>query len=255
MRDDSVSIETELNADLLRTASYYDRMATMYDAQVDGVPDNRAIRNAFRSRVAMLAGPGGTILDFGCGTGTDAAWYADQGHRVIAYDISSAMLGVLRVRCAEAIAQGTIIPVIPGDFRDLELTLQRASPVDAIAANFAVLNHVDDLAPLLASLSSHLTPGASLVAALLNPWYRADMKQRWWWRGLVGSLRTGAITLHGDVTTYRHFVRTIQRILPSTLTLVEAARCDASGWESFRRAIPGVMLGEQFLFIVLRRTP
>ncbi len=255
MRDDSVSTETELTADLLRTASYYDRMATMYDAQVDGVPDNRAIRNAFRSRVATLAGSGGTILDFGCGTGTDAAWYAGQGHRVIAYDISPAMLDVLRVRCAEAIAQGTIIPVIAGDVRGLELTLQQSPPLDAIAANFAVLNHVDDLAPLLASLSSHLTPGASLVAALLNPWYRADMKQRWWWRGLLGSLRTGAITLRGDVTTYRHFVRTILRMLPSPLTLVEKARCDASGWKLLGRGIPGAALGEQFLFIVLRRNP
>jgi SAM-dependent methyltransferase len=203
----------------------------------------------------MLAGAEGTILDFGCGTGTDVAWYAEHGYRTVAYDISSAMLGILRVRCAEAIAEGAVIPVVPGDFSDLEATLQKMPPLAAIAGDFAVLNHVEDLAPLFASLSHYLAPGAPLIASVLNPWYRGDMRQGWWWRGLLGSLRSGAIVLRGDVTTYRHFLQTIRRMLPSTLTWADTARCHASGWKSIGRAMPGVTLSEQFLFIVLVRNP
>jgi SAM-dependent methyltransferase len=252
MSEHSVPNDTALTPDLLRTASYYDRTAAAYDAQVDGLADNRAIRDAFRSRVAMLAGAGRTILDFGCGTGIDAAWYAERGHRVIAYDISPAMLKVLRSRCVDAIARGAVIPIVPGDFKSLESTLKRIAPLGAIAANFAVLNHVEDLAPLLASLSTYLAADGSLVASVLNPWYRGDMRRRWWWRGLLGSLRTGAITVRGDVTTYRHFMRTILRRLPPTLGLVDVGRSDATGWKSLGSTTPGFASTEQFQFLVLR---
>jgi SAM-dependent methyltransferase len=245
--------DAALTPDLLRTASYYDRTAAAYDGQVDGLADNRAIRDAFRSRVAMLAGECGTILDFGCGTGIDAAWYAKQGHRVVAYDISPAMLQVLRTRCSGEITRGRINPIAAGDFKELESTLERMPPLGAIAANFAVLNHVDDLAPLLASLSTYLAPGAPLVASVLNPWYRGDMRQRWWWRGLLRSRRTGAIALRGDVTTYRYFLRTVVRVLPSSLTLADVGRADTTGWKSLGSSTRGFASRAQFLFIVLRR--
>jgi ubiquinone/menaquinone biosynthesis C-methylase UbiE len=60
--------------------------------------------------VSALVGTGGTILDFGCGTGTDAAWYAERGHRVVAYDVSSGMVEVLREQLAEAIARNVSCP-------------------------------------------------------------------------------------------------------------------------------------------------
>ena len=249
-----MSTGTGLSAEQLRTASYYDRTAEVYDSQVDGQRENRTIRTAFRTRVAMLAGPGGTILDFGCGTGTDAAWYAEHGHHVVAYDISSAMLQVLRDRCAAAIARGAIDPVAAGDFDALESMLRRSSPLDVIAANFAVLNHIEDLRPVLASLAYHLAPGAPLVASIMNPWYRGDMRRWWWWRGLFASLRTAAIVVRGDVTTYRYFLRSIVHMLPSNLTLVEMASCNESGWKSLGRANPLLTVNDQFIFIVLQRS-
>src|SRR5215207_6000620 len=92
------------------TVAFYDRAACGFDQQVVGLACNRTTRDAFRVRVSDLAGSGATILDFGCGTGIDAAWYASRGYRVIAYDVSAGMVDVLRSRCADAIALGRILP-------------------------------------------------------------------------------------------------------------------------------------------------
>jgi SAM-dependent methyltransferase len=243
----------ELAGEIGRTVAYYDQTAALYDEQVDGVPTNRAAREAFRDHVSMLAERGGLVLDFGCGTGIDATWYAARGHRVMAYDISSGMMELLRRRCAREIAEGRIIPVTGND-EGLASALERVQPVSVIAANFAVLNHVRDLAPLLRLLSSSLRPGGSLVASLLNPWYGGDMRQRWWWRGLLRSLRTGAITMHGDVTTHRHFPRTVQRAAWPHLDLVELARGDEAGWHTRGRLQPFGTLSDPFIFMVLRRS-
>src|SRR6185312_12989327 len=95
-----------------RTAAYYDRVATAYDAQLDGRDSDRAARNALRERVARVTSRGGAVLDFGCGTGMDAGWYAARGFSVVAYDISSGMVDRLQARCAREISRGAIMPVI-----------------------------------------------------------------------------------------------------------------------------------------------
>jgi SAM-dependent methyltransferase len=238
--------------DVRRTSAYYDRTASEYDRQVEGLAVNRTIRDAFRSRVSELAGPAGTIVDFGCGTGTDAAWYAAHGHRVVAYDISAGMVNVLRSVHADAVASGQIVPVA-GGLDDLERVLRPLAPVDVIAANFAVLNHVRDLEPLFRVLSSHLQPGGSLVASLLNPTLLADMRQRWWWTGALQSLRSGTIAFHGDVTTYRHYVSTVRRAARPHLALMEVGHADAEGrWSSGRVGWREAMK-QPFVFVVLRK--
>ncbi|HEY8877919.1 MAG TPA: class I SAM-dependent methyltransferase [Roseateles sp.] len=228
------------------TTSFYDAAAAGYDAQVDGRGDNAGLRRSFCERVTSLAGPGGVILDFGCGTGTDAAWYAARGHRVIAYDVSSGMMDLLRARCSSEIASGRITPAV-GQLGALENALKGSSPVAAISANFAVLSHVHDLKPLLQQLASHVEPGGALVASVLNPFYRQDMRQRWWWRSALRSVRTGSIKLQGQVTSYRHFLSTIRKAAAPHFALAEVR--SANGQTLLK------VLDSHFLFVVLRRQP
>jgi len=239
------------DADALRTSAYYDRIARAYDDQVDGIAINRTMRDAFRARVSALAGPTGRVLDFGCGTGTDAEWYAAQGHQVIAYDISPGMVDVLRTRCAGAIAEGRIVPLVGGP-SDFARAMQDVAPLDVIAANFGVLNHVEDLRPLLAHLASHLLPGGALVASLLNPLYKEQMRWRGWWRTQVAGQWRGGVTLRGDVTTHRPYLHTLRRMAGPPLALVEVGHVDEDGrWSS--ASIPWRrQLQEQFHFVVLR---
>ena len=235
------------------TASFYDATAARYDAEVDGLAANALLRDAFRGRVSAAAGTGTPILDFGCGTGTDAAWYAARGHRVIAYDPSHGMIAVLRERCATEIAEESIRP-IAGDLELLGEELERAGPVAAIAANFAVLNHVRDLRALFGTLAPYLVPDGVIVAIVLNPFSWRDMTHGWWWRGLPGSLWTGAIKVSGQVTTYRHYMRAVRRMASPRFELIErkgassVVNARSPARESLRET-----LADNFLFLLLRK--
>ena len=223
-------------ADIQRTGAYYDRIAGQYDHQVDGLPLNRVMRDAFRQRVAALVEPGGTILDFGCGTGIDAAWYAARGYQVIAYDISPAMVDVLRARCEDDIALGRIVPVV-GELSDLGATLQRHPALDGVAANFAVLNHFRDLERLFDRLWLRIRSGAPFVASMLSPFYQANLRRPGWWRVVAQSLVTGRITLPGMVTTYRHYAWKVGRMARRWFDLSEVARIDGAGrWTTASRS-------------------
>lgn len=233
-------------------AAYYDSYAEKYDAAVDGQEANLRLRAAFQERVAAVAGTHGTVLDFGCGTGTDALWYAARGNRVIAYDISVEMLTALQRRCAEPIATGRVV-VVAGDLSALLPVLEREGPVAAVAANFASVNHIGDLAPLFAALAPHVVSGGAIVASLLNPIAAGDIRRRWWWRGALRSPFSGSIRLDGLVTTYRHFERTVRRAARPGFELVSwestADIADGRRRRGLRRR-----LASGFVFATLRRT-
>ena len=242
-----------MSHELKATASFYDSVAARYDAEVDGLNANTQLREAFRRRVSAMAGTGRSILDFGCGTGADAAWYASQGHRVIAYDISSGMVDLLRARCAVGIANEVVVP-LSGELVTLVTQLEREEPVAAVAANFAVLNHISDLRPLLAILSAHVAHKGGLLASVLNPFYRHDIASHWWWRGLPGSLWTGAIKMEGEVATYRHYTRSVRRMAAPHFEQVfsegsAAAVVDGPSRSTSWRAT----LASNFLFLALRK--
>jgi SAM-dependent methyltransferase len=203
--------------ELRATASFYDEAAARYDSEVD-VANNLELRAAFRRRVVDAATPGSTILDFGCGTGSDAAWYASRGYRTVAYDISPGMIDCVRRKCEREIAAGAIIP-LTGAIDRLDAQLARVGALGAIAANFAVLNHVRDLRPLFRLFARHVVPGGIVVASVLNPFYWRDMTRGWWWTSACRSLGTGAIRFAGDVVTYRHRVGSLRRMAAPAFAL------------------------------------
>jgi SAM-dependent methyltransferase len=238
--------------ELQATAAFYDATAARYDSEIDGSDKNLKLRDEFCRRVSAMAGEGGTILDFGCGTGTDASWYAERGHRTLAYDISAGMVDILQRRCAREIAEGTVRPVV-GELSRLESELAGFDSLSAVAANFAVLNHVRDLRPLFRLFASHLAPRGVVVASLINPFHWRDMRRGWWWMHAVRSFGSGAIRFSGDVTTYRHFVRTVEEMAAPSMVLAEreplglSSRNDRSSRSRWRGTFSA-----SFLMLVLR---
>ncbi len=167
----------------------FDSVASEYDELTSFVPPDIWVRAAFRSLVLETAVPGSLLLDFGCGTGTDALWYVEQGYRVIAYDNSAKMIERLRVKCATQIARNEIIPY----YAEYDAFLKRDfSPrPEAIVSNFAVLSVISGLPELFKGLAGKLVPHGHVMASVLNPLFWQDTLHKWWWRAWARSLGQG----------------------------------------------------------------
>lgn len=108
---------------------------------------------------AVPLSPGLTVLDFGAGTGLVCAKLAPHVGRVLAVDISAAMLEQLKKK-----------PELAGKVdvycQDL-LEAPLAEKVDLVVSAMA-MHHVQDTARLLASLHAHLKPGGRVALADLD---------------------------------------------------------------------------------------
>src|SRR5439155_2831205 len=168
---DQMSVgESRTTSNAIRSATYFDRIAEQYDTHLNAFGGDRWARAAFLQLVTEHIRPGATLLDFGCGTGMDALWYAEQGYRVIACDNSEGMLGQLRRRCAQEIKQGRVTPVLADEI-GLAAALDGQSRPDAVVANFAVLDVIEDKAALFSRFAEVLTSDGIVIVSLFNPFF------------------------------------------------------------------------------------
>jgi len=159
--------------------------------------------------VAQTIPAGSRLLDFGCGTGLDALWYAELGYRVLAYDVSSGMLGQLRRRCAREIESGQVVP-IGAPFAEVAAALGRDVRLDAVVSNYGVVNALERPRAFFDGLAPLLAQGAPLVISVMNPFFWKDMTQRWWWRDLARSVPGPAIVTCGEgIVMHRHFISSL----------------------------------------------
>ncbi|HZS60162.1 MAG TPA: class I SAM-dependent methyltransferase [Gemmatimonadaceae bacterium] len=222
-----------------RIAAYYEGQADRYDAVMEGDPHNARVRDAFRTLVASMVPAAGRLLDFGCGTGVDARWYAARGYPVVAYDPARRMIAQASTRCAREIMAGQI-EAVTFPFAEFPHALPAHAGFDAIVTNFAVLNLLSDLRELFEGFARVVVPGGLVIANVLSPVHWRDLRYGWWWRGLLGSVGTGTLSVRWpETSTHRHFMPTIARAAAPAFTVVE--RRDHDG-----------RFG-QFRFLVLRR--
>lgn len=150
------------------TPSAFDQVAFDYDRQFTDTQLARALRSIVWERLAEHVRPGMYVLDIGCGTGEDAIWLAERGARVVATDISHAMLEVARRKSERAGVADRIGTRI----------LDAAAPAAVfsngefgmVVSNFGALNCVPDLRPMANALAAWLRPGGWLVVVLINRW-------------------------------------------------------------------------------------
>jgi SAM-dependent methyltransferase len=107
--------------------------------------------DAHRAVLHLIPTMPGAILDIGSGTGRDAAWFAGQGHRVVAVEPTDAM----RLP-AMALHPSPRIEWLNDSLPDLDLLLARGAKFDLVMLT-AVLMHLDEeqrrrAMPRLASL-------------------------------------------------------------------------------------------------------
>lgn len=162
---------------------------------------DRVVRDRFQQIALNLFVKGAGVLDFGAGTGIDAKTYAAHGHQTFVYEPSEAMRAYLEHHCRDEIARKTIVTL--------------ASPlhckVQAVTANFAVLNHFEDHALLFEELSSVVEQGGFVLASMLNPYYLGDVRYGWWRKNLVNLVRRGRYAIPSESRIHRFLPRVVAR--------------------------------------------
>lgn len=151
-------------------------------------PRDVKVRRDFRRFVLRFAPRKGTILDFGAGTGIDAKIYAEGGLRVLVYEPCEENRLYLSEHCSEELARGSIAVT--------DLTPNEG--VDAIAANFAVLNLIANPRPVFATFARLIGPEGHIILSLLNPYFLGDARYRWWRTNLGALLCRGSYSVEGE---------------------------------------------------------
>jgi ubiquinone/menaquinone biosynthesis C-methylase UbiE len=148
-----------------QAATAFTRQSTVFDNIYAANTIVHYKRRRVRRHVQALLTPGSHILELNAGTGEDAIYFAQQGYRVHATDISEGMQDKLREKTAQAGLQDTISTELCS-FTDLD-HLQHIGPYDAVFSNFAGLNCTGKLDKVIQSLAPLLKPGGHATLVIL----------------------------------------------------------------------------------------
>ena len=128
------------------------------------------MREQVRNHALSYVQTGQRILELNAGTGIDAVFFANNGCRVHAIDISEGMLTRLRKK-VDLLNLHDRITVQKCSLTELENINQ--SPFDFIFSNFGGLNCVPDLTLVTNSISRLLKPGGFVTIVIMPkicPW-------------------------------------------------------------------------------------
>lgn len=231
-----------------------------YVAQITARASDRRARTAFQQLVLQLLPAGATLLDFGCGTGLDALFYAQHGYRVLAYDVDARMRAYFAAECAAPLAAGCIT-LEEGSYEEFLVPKAQLRRVALVTANFAPLSLIGDLAQLFAALHARTLPGARLLASVLNPYFLGDLRYGWWWRNLPVLLGDGHFAVRGaQADIHRRQLRDFAAQCAPYFTLQQVFRGLASRRGAAPRAglygrrVSWQLLTCRFLFLLFVRS-
>jgi SAM-dependent methyltransferase len=177
-----------------------------YFEYITSVESDRQARSVFQELVLSIAPPGGVLFDFGAGAGIDARFFAERGFNIEAYDVDPRMRDFFAEYCREYLDTGRIV-LDSSLYR--EFVARRTSVsghrADLVIANFAPLNLIDNLPEVFAKFASLTGRGGKVLASVLNPYCRDDLKFRWWWRNAPRLFRNGHAFMPGPQAP--HYLR------------------------------------------------
>jgi radical SAM superfamily enzyme YgiQ (UPF0313 family) len=144
----------------------FSRKAEVYDAYCEGHPVIRWARDVIRREVMRRMPLGGSILELNAGTGSDAAYFFQQGYRVHATDIAGGMAAAIQEK-SKKLNGGSRFTVQQISFTELEHV--RGAPFDLVFSNFGGLNCIPDLRAVTKSLPRLLKPNGHVVWVVMPP--------------------------------------------------------------------------------------
>jgi SAM-dependent methyltransferase len=157
------------NTHYAQVSHAFDQAAQSYDPHYQANPVMAWLRDESLQVLRTTFAPGSQLLEIGCGTGDEALALGRAGYRVVATDISAAMIETAQAK-AEPGAAGVQWLVLPAG--QLANLLGRYGPgsFDGAYASFGALNCEPDLDRAAAAVSDLLRPGAPFVCSVMNRW-------------------------------------------------------------------------------------
>jgi ubiquinone/menaquinone biosynthesis C-methylase UbiE len=165
--------------------SYYNQIASNYDEILDKDAANALARKKV-SAFFTNSVSGKRVLDFGGGTGQDLGWLMENNYEILFCEPSVSMRNVAIERSKHQLTGADIrfLHERECDFRSWPGTFPDTQKMDAILANFAVINCIPDIRLLFENFAKLMGSGALVVALVLEN----GLKKR-----LAASLK-GAVT-------------------------------------------------------------
>jgi len=172
------TVSTESRNDLVYSdlEAAFDGVAEDYDHHIFGNPVNLWLRNRSLAVMLQLFRPGQTVLEVGCGTGTETLSMARRGVKVVAVDVSSKMLDVLERKAAAEGLGDMVIPVHSRPYRIASDLSDRGFPtVDGAYSTYGAVNTDPRLPDFFQNLHSVVKPGGRLVLGVWNRYCLFEM--------------------------------------------------------------------------------
>jgi hypothetical protein len=152
--------------------------------------------------------------------------------------------------CAREIAAGSV-RAVHGSYADSLGTELFGSTFDAIVANFAVLNLVENLAELFRALDRLVAPPGAIIVSILNVLHWRDLRYAWWWSNLARLTACGGYTIKAQSApeVHRFTLARLQRAAAPTFRICRLAGCSGGA-----RLEGGLRLATaKYLFVTLKR--
>jgi len=132
---------------MVSAKEFYNEIAKEYDSRLS-VDKDQAIRNDIAEYFKEKIARGQQVLDFGGGTGLDLMWLTDAGYSVYFCEPAEKMRAIARNMTEDWAPE-----IMPQFLNDGEHDYKKwfsdkhpfEKPINAIIANFGVINYIDDL--------------------------------------------------------------------------------------------------------------
>jgi ubiquinone/menaquinone biosynthesis C-methylase UbiE len=169
---------------------YYSSVSDQYDKLMDSAAVNFRVRSFVKEYFARNIAAK-NLMDFGGGTGADLTWLLEQDRRVWFCEPSKGMLAQAKNRLNYIRGNDRVIILSEDrtDFSSWKTNPPVEERLDAVLANFAVLNCIENLEALFQSLSTILKPEGSLCVLVLKNNPKVVLKN--YFRPLISSLLKG----------------------------------------------------------------
>ncbi|MDB5250977.1 MAG: class SAM-dependent methyltransferase [Flaviaesturariibacter sp.] len=207
-----------------QAAQAFSRQSLVFDQIYGADPIIAYKRRRVRELVLSYLPGHASIIELNSGTGEDALFFASQGHRVYATDISEGMQKQLGEKVAAAGLGHLVTPELRS-FHDLD-ELPARGPYDLLFSNFGGLNCTNRIGEVLQDAKELVKPGGLVALVIIPPFCLLEflLLLKGEWRTATRRLfsRGGSIArLEG--TSFRcwyHTPRQVRRHLQPEFSLV-----------------------------------